>query len=102
MMKYTNRRQTLVEDTCWVAIDDDHPVPVDAVGGRAHRGFEVSSQPGDEGLLLGAPCRQGADPHGHQRVAAVLEVEKPRHEAAMRVVRETNASALAGEGVGHD
>jgi hypothetical protein len=101
-MKLTNRLQTRVEDTCRVVIDVEHPVPVEAVGGQEHRGFEGSGQPGDEGLILGAPGRQGTDPHGHQRVAAVLEGEKRLPAAVMRVVREADASAMAGEEVPHD
>jgi hypothetical protein len=101
-MKLTNRLQTRVEDTCRAVIDDAHPGTVEAVGCQEHRGFEGSCQPGDAGLLLGAPGRQGADPHGHQRVAAVLAGEKPLHEAAMRVVCEADAPAMASEGVPHD
>jgi hypothetical protein len=84
------------------AIDGAHPLPVEAVGGQEHRGFEDSCERGDEGLTIRAPGRQGADPHGHQCLAAVLEVEKSLHEAAVRVMREADASAMAGEGVPHD
>jgi hypothetical protein len=101
-MKFTARLHKHVEHTCRAVIDDEHPGTVEAVGGQKHPGFEVACEPGDEGLLLGAPGRQGADPHGHRRLAAVLAGEKPLYEAAMRVVRETDASAMAGEGAGHD
>jgi hypothetical protein len=100
-MKLTNRLQILVEDTCRAVIDDEHPGTVEAVGGQENRVFEVACEPGDEGLILGAPGREGADPHGHQSLAAVLEVENPLHEAAMKVVRGADASAMAGNGVPH-
>jgi hypothetical protein len=100
MMKSTAHFQKLVEDTCQEVLDDEHPVPVDAVGGQEHRGFEGSGHPGHEGLLLGTPCSQGTDPHGHQRPTAVLACEKP-FAAVMRVVRDADASVMAGEGVGH-
>jgi hypothetical protein len=102
MMKLTNRLQTRVEDTCRVVIGVEHPVPVEAVGGQEPLIFEGSCQPGDEGLLLGALGRQGADPHGQQRLAAVLAAEKPLPAAGTRVVREADASAMASVGVGHD
>ena len=101
-MKFTNRLQTLVEDTCRAVIDDDHPGTVEAVNGQARRGFEGSRQAGDEGLILGAPCRQGADPHGHRCVAAVLAAEKPLPAAGTRVVCDADASVMAGEGVPRD
>jgi hypothetical protein len=82
-------------------LDDEHPVPVDAVGGREHRGFEGSGAPGNEGLLLGTPCSQGTDPHGHQRLATVLEGENPLPAAGTIVVRAADESAMTGEGVGH-
>jgi hypothetical protein len=81
---------------------DGPPVTVEAVGSREHRGFEGSCGPGDEGLILGAPCRRGTDPHGHTRFAIVLACEKPLPDAVTRVVRDADASAMAGEGVGHD
>jgi hypothetical protein len=102
MMKLTSQFQKLLEDTCQEVLDDDHPVPADAVGGQEHWGFEGSCEPGAEGLLLGVPGRQGTDPHGHQWFAAVLAGEKPLPAAVTRVVRETDASAMAGKGVPHD
>jgi hypothetical protein len=60
----------------------------------------VPSHPGHEGLLLGRPCSQGTDPHGHQRPTAVLEGEKP-FAAVMRVVRDSDESAMASTGGGH-
>jgi hypothetical protein len=101
-MKFTARLQKHIDHSCREVIDDEHPGTVEAVGGRANRGFDVSCEPGDEGLLLGAPGRQGTDPHGHTRVAAISEGEKRLPDAGTRVVREANASAMAGEGVPHD
>jgi hypothetical protein len=100
-MERIERLRTRAEGNGRAVISGAKPPSVEAVGGQANRGFEGSSQPGDEGLLLWAPCRQGGDPDGHQCLAAVLEVETPLHEAAMRVMREANASARAGEGVPH-
>jgi hypothetical protein len=91
-----------VEDHGQAVIDDGHPFTVDASHGAEKRVRAVSSLPGDEGLLLGAPGRQGTDPHGRQRLAAILEVETPLHEAAMRVMREADEAVMVGEGVGHD
>jgi hypothetical protein len=102
MMKLTKRLQTRVEDTCGVVIDVEHPVSVEAVGGQKPLVFEGSCQPGDEGLMLGAPGRQGTDPHGHQRLAAVLAGEKPLPAAGTRVVRAADEAVMVGEGVPHD
>jgi hypothetical protein len=102
MMKRTSQFQKLLEDTCQDVLDDDHPVPAEAVGGQKPLVFEGSSQAGAEGPLLGAPGRPGADPHDHQRVAAGLACEKRLPAAGTRVVREADESTMAGEGVGHD
>jgi hypothetical protein len=64
--------------------------------------LEVHCSPGDVGLIIGAPCRPWPDPHGHQRVAAVLAGETPLPEAGTRVGLDADESAMAGEGVGHD
>jgi hypothetical protein len=101
-MKFTARLHKHVDHRCRAVIDADYPMLIEVVGGQVHPGFEGSCEPGDEGLILRAPDRQGTDPHGHQWFAAVLEVEKPLHEAAMRVVREADESAMAGEGGPHD
>jgi hypothetical protein len=90
-----------VEDHGQAVIADGHPSTVEALHGAEKRLLAVSSHPGNEGLLLGTPGRQGTDPHGHQRLAAVLAGEKPCPEAVTRVVCEVDASAMAGEGVGH-
>ena len=94
------RLHQLVEDHGQAVIADGHPLTVDAIGGAEHLLFEVSSHPGHEGLLLGTPCHQGADPHGHQRLTAVLACEKP-FAAVMRVVRDADESAMASTGGGH-
>jgi hypothetical protein len=101
-MDLSARLPKLVEDTCRAVIDDGHDLTVEAIHDPEKRVLAVSSQPGDEGLLLGAPGRPGADPHGHTRVAAVLAGEKPPPAAVTRVVRDADASAMAGEGVPHD
>jgi hypothetical protein len=100
-MKFTARLQKHIDHSCREVIDDEHPVPVDTVGGQENRAFEGSSHPGDEGLLLGAPGREGADPHGHQRVAAVLAGEKPLPAAVTGVVRDADEAVMVGKGVGH-
>jgi hypothetical protein len=82
-------------------IDNGHPLSVEAAGGQEHLVCEVDCQPGDEGLLLGAPGRPWTDPHGHTRVAAVLEGEKPLPEAGTIVVPEADEAVMAGEGGGH-
>jgi hypothetical protein len=82
-------------------MDQDHPVPVEAVGSQEILVCDVDCQPGDEGLILGGPCRQGTEPSGHKPFAAVLAGEQPRPEAVTRVVRDADASVMAGEGVGH-
>jgi hypothetical protein len=101
-MDLSARLPKLVEDTCRAVVDDGHDLTVEAIQDPEKRVRAVSSQPGDEGLILGAPGRQGADPHGHRCVAAVLAGEKPLPAAGTRVMRAANASAMAGEGVPHD
>jgi hypothetical protein len=90
-----------VEDHGQAVIADGHPLTVDAIGGAEHLLFEVSCEPGNEGLIIGAPWRQGTDPHGHQRFAAVLAGVNPLQAAVTRVVHDAYESAMAGEGVGH-
>ena len=89
-MKLTARLQKHGDQNCREVIDDEHPVPVDAVGGQEGRGFAASCKPGDEGLISRAPGRQRIDPHGHQPFAAV-----------MRVMRDSDESAMASTGGGH-
>ena len=101
-MEPTARRHTRGEDHRQAVINDGHPLTVDAIGGAEHRLCEGSCQPGDEGLLLGAPGREGTDPHGTMRVAAVSEGEKRLLDAGTRVVREADESAMAGKGAPHD
>jgi hypothetical protein len=101
-MKFTARLHNHVEHSGRAVTDDDYPVLIEVVGGQEHLGFEGSCQPGDEGLILGALGRQGADPYGHQRVAAVLAGEKRLPAAITRAVRAADASTVAGEGVPHD
>jgi hypothetical protein len=101
-MERIERLRKLAEGNGRAVIDGANPQSVDAVGGQKPLVFAVSCEPGDEGLILGAPGRQGADPHGHQRFAAVLAAEKPRPAAVTGVVCEGDASAMAGEGVPHD
>jgi hypothetical protein len=91
----------VVECTCRAIIDSDHPLSVEAAGGQEHLVCEVDCQPGDEGLSIGAPGRPWTDPHGHTRVAAVLAGEQPLPAAGTIVLRAADASAMAGEGVGH-
>jgi hypothetical protein len=100
-MERMARLHTPVEDHGRAVIDDGHPFTVDAIRGPEHLLCEVSCEPGDEGLLLGTPGRQGTDPHGHTRLA-VLASEKPFPDAATRGMRQADASAMAGEGVGYD
>jgi hypothetical protein len=100
-MELIARLHTPVEDHGQAVIADGHPFTVDAIHGAEKRLLAASSHPGDEGLILGAPCRQRTDPHGHQRLADVLAGEKPCPEAVTRVVCEVDASAMAGEGMGH-
>jgi hypothetical protein len=100
-MERTGQLQKLVEHTCRAVLDEDHLGTVETVGGQKPLVFEGSSQPGDEGLTVGAPGWQGTDPHGHTRFAAASAGEKP-FAAVMSVVHEADASARAGEGVGHD
>jgi hypothetical protein len=100
-MKLIARLQKHVDQNCREVIDDEHPVPVDAVGGQEGRGFDGSCKPGDEGLISRAPGRQGIDPHGHQRFAAVLAGVNPLQAAVTRVVPDADESAMASEGGGH-
>jgi hypothetical protein len=100
-MKFSAPCQKILEDICQPVLDDEHPVPADAVGSQEHRGFEGSCEPGDEGLSLGEPGRQGTDLHGHQRLTAVLAGEQPLPAAGTIVLRAADASAMTGEGVGH-
>jgi hypothetical protein len=100
-MERIERLRTRAEGNGRAVIDGAKPPSVDAVGGQKPLVFEVSCEPGDESLILGAPCQQWIAPHGYQRVAAVLTGEKPLPEAVMRVVRDADASAITGEGVGH-
>jgi hypothetical protein len=90
----------VVECTCRAIIDRGHPLSVEAAGGEEHLVFEVDGEPDDEGLILAWPCHQGTAPHGHTRLTAVLACEKP-FAAVMRVVRDADESAMAGEGGGH-
>ena len=101
-MDLSARLPTLVEDTCRSVIDGGHDLTVEAIHGPERRVLAVSSHPVDEGLIIRAPGRQGADPHGHQRVVAVLAGEKPLHAAGTRVVHEVNGSVIADEVVPHD
>jgi hypothetical protein len=100
-MERMARLHTPVEDHGQAVIADGQPRTVDAIGGAEHLLFEGSSQPGNEGLLLGTLCRQGTDPHGHTRLATVSAGEKPLPAVGTRVVRAADASARPGEGVGH-
>src|SRR5882672_10637825 len=97
-----DRLTRVVECNCREVIDNDHAVPVEAVGSQENLVCEVDCEPGDEGLIIGAPCRSWTDPHGHQRVDAVWTCEQPRQEAVTRVVLAADGSAMAGEGVPHD
>jgi hypothetical protein len=101
-MERIERLRTRAEGNGRAVIGSAKPPSVDAVGGQKPRVFAGSCEPGDEGLILGAPGRQGADPHGHQRVAAVLEVEDPLPEAVTRAVRDANEAVMVGKGVAHD
>jgi hypothetical protein len=100
-MELIERLRKPMEDNGREAIDGAHPLSVEAVGSQEPLIFEVCCEPGDESLILGAPCQQWIAPHGYQRVAAVLTGEKPLPEAVTRVVRDADASAITGEGVGH-
>ena len=95
------RFKKLVACTCRQVIGDDHPLSVDAVGGSEHIVCEVHCRPEDVGLILWAPGRPWPAPHGHMRVAAGLGWEKPLPAAVTGVVLGADASAMAGEGVGH-
>jgi hypothetical protein len=101
-MHLSARLPKLVKDHGRAIIDGGHDLTVEAIHGPERRVLAVSSHPGDEGLILGAPGRQGTDPHGHQRVVAVLAGEKPLHAAGTRVVHEVNGSVMADEVVPHD
>jgi hypothetical protein len=89
------------EDHGQAVIADGHPLTVEAIHSTEKRLLMVPSHPGHEGLLLGTPCSQGTDPHGHRRFATVLAGEKPLPAAVMKMVRAADASAMTGEGVGH-
>ena len=89
------------EDNGQAVIADGQPLTVEALHGAEKRLPVISSQPGHEGLLLGTPGRQGTDLHGHQRLTAVSVSETPLPAAGTIVVRDADASAMAGEGVGH-
>jgi hypothetical protein len=52
--------------------------------------------------LVDYTCREIIDDDHPVSVAAGLACETPRPEAAMRVGLDTDASAMADEGVGHD
>jgi len=95
------RLTRVVECNGRTVIEKDHPVPVEAVGGQGHLIFEVDCQPGDEGLSIGAPGRQGTEPYGHKLFAAVLEGEQPHQEAVTRVGLAADGSAMASTGGGH-
>ena len=95
------RLKEVVECHGQQVIDDDHPRSVHAVGGQEHRVVAGPGRPADVRLRLGAPCRQRREPHGHTRVAAVVACEKPSQTAGTRGVLAADASALAGEGMGH-
>jgi hypothetical protein len=101
-MERIEHLRKLVEGNGRAVIDGAKPQSVDAVGGQKPLVFEVSYERGDEDLILGAPGRQGAYPHGHQHFAAVLAAEKPLQAAGTRVVRAADESARAGAGAGHD
>jgi len=98
-MQRTARLHRVMDDHGRPVLDDAHPTTAEAVGGQEPRGFESSHAPGDEGLLLVAPCRPWTDPHGHQPFTAALAGEKPLLESVTTVVRVADASAMAGEGV---
>ena len=101
-MEPIERVQQLVHETCAAVIDDGHDLAVQAAGGHEHRVLEVSCEPGDEGLSLGAPCRHGTDPHGSTHVAAGSGWEKRLPAAVTGGVLAADESAMAGEGVHHD
>ena len=101
-MERLARLHTPIEDSRQAVIADGHPLTVEALHGTEKRLLVVPSHPGHDGLLLGMPCSQGTDPHGHQRLTAVSVGENPLPAAGTIVVRTANESAMAGEGVGHD
>jgi hypothetical protein len=101
-MKLIDCLTYVVECHGWEVIDQDHPVPVEAVGSQEILVCDVDYQPGDEGLILGGPCRQGTEPSGHKPFAAVLAGEQPHQEAGTRVVLAADESAMVGEEVPHD
>jgi hypothetical protein len=101
-MQLIERFRKRVEDNCREVIDGAHPRSVEAVGGLKDLGFEICCEPRDKGLIIGAPGRQGTDPHSHTRSAAVWAGEKPLPAAGTIVVRAAEESAMAGEGVAHD
>jgi hypothetical protein len=92
----------VVECPCRAIIDRGPPLSVEAAGGQEPLVFEVDGEPGDKGLILGGPCRQGTEPDGHQPFAVVLAGEQPRQDAVTRVGLAAHGSAMAGGGVPHD
>jgi hypothetical protein len=100
-MELSEQLTQLVECTCREVINDAHPVPVEALGGQENLVSEVSCEPSDEGLSIGAPGRPWTHPHGHTCVAAVLEFEKPLQEPVTPVVLAADESAMASTGGGH-
>ena len=96
MKALSDRLTRVVECNGREVIDQDHPVPVEAVGRQETLVCEVDCEPCDEGLILGAPCRQGTEPSGHKPFAAVLAGEQPRQDAVTRVVLAADDSAMAG------
>jgi hypothetical protein len=101
-MERLERLTRVVECHCREVINEAHPLPVEAVGGQEHLVCEGDCQPDHEGLIIGAPYRQGSDSHGHARMAAVLDCEKPLQVAITRVVLTADEGAMVGEGVPHD
>jgi hypothetical protein len=95
------RLKRVMECHCREVIDHDHPLSVEVVGSPENLVFEVDCQPGDEGLSIGAPCRQGTEPYGHKPVPAVLEGEKPLQKPVTPVGLAADGSAMASEGGVH-
>jgi hypothetical protein len=101
MMGTMARLQAVVAFHCRQVMDEDLPLPVEAVGGQEHVVFDVHGAPEDVGLGIGAPCGHGTDPHGTTQVAAGLGLEKPLQAAVTGVVLDADEAAMGGEGVGH-
>jgi|Tabmets5t2r1_1033131.scaffolds.fasta_scaffold267561_1 hypothetical protein len=55
-MELIARLHTPDEDHGQAIIAHGQPLTVDAIGGAEHLLFEVSCEPGDEGLTVGAPA----------------------------------------------